>query len=90
MLNFLFLTFIAELSFKIVHTYITNEKTTRKLMEIYLCNEQQRFNSLAADFDGSNAVQDPNDQLDIVEGQGQAVRGQLLVQVDGRQIWNKK
>ena len=44
-----------------------------------LSDEKQGFDPLTADFDGADAVEDADDELDIVEGQGKAVRRKLLV-----------
>ena len=52
------------------------------IRNICLSDEKQGFDPLTADFDGADAVEDADDELDIVEGQGKAVRRKLLIQVD--------
>ena len=42
---------------------------------------------MTADLDGANTIEDADDELDIVEGQGEAVRGKLLVKIDCSKTW---
>ena len=64
-------------------------RRTKKTCCSNLSNEQEWFNSLAADFDSSDAIQDANDQLYVVKGQGQTVWPQLLIQIHSGQVWKE-
>ena len=52
-----------------------------------LSTDQESLNPLGRDLDGADTVEDANDELDVLKGEADVVRSQLLVQVDDVDAW---